>query len=117
MNRVAAFTALSVCGLLMTLPNSRAASDDRGGPHGRSKVQIGFEIAPVPLNLVGKSRELVGLGSYIVNAVSGCNGCHSQGPATEFVGNPYLFAPPSQTVHQTKQVNPATYLGGGRDFG
>jgi hypothetical protein len=60
---------------------------------------------------------LVGLGSFIVNAQADCNGCHSAGPATEYLGNPYLFAPPSTTVHQTQKVNPATYLGGGRDFG
>jgi hypothetical protein len=59
---------------------------------------------------------LVGLGSYIVNAVSECNGCHSAGPATQFADghNPYLrlgpFTPP-------KMENPLTYLGGGRDFG
>ncbi len=81
-----------------------------------SKVQIGFEIAPVPLNLWGKNRELVGLGSYIVNAHADCNGCHSQGPATEYLGpgNPYLLSPP---FTGTQRVNPATYLGGGRDFG
>jgi hypothetical protein len=38
-------------------------------------------------------------------------------PATEYSGNPYLFAPPSTTVHQVKQINPATYLVGGQDFG
>ena len=34
-----------------------------------AKIQRGFEIAPVPLNLNGKDRRLVGLGSYIVNGV------------------------------------------------
>jgi hypothetical protein len=33
----------------------------------RSKIRIGYEIAPVPLDLRGKNRVLVGLGSYIVN--------------------------------------------------
>src|ERR1700736_6199537 len=46
-----------------------------------SKVQRGFDVAPVPLNLDGKDLGLVGLGSYIVNVRSGCNGCHSNGPA------------------------------------
>jgi hypothetical protein len=32
------------------------------------EVQIGFRIAPVKLNLKDKDPELVGLGSYIVNA-------------------------------------------------
>ena len=55
-----------------------------------SKIRQGFAIAPVPLNLAHKNRALVGLGSYIVNAQSGCNGCHSAGPQTQFVpgGNP-----------------------------
>ena len=38
------------------------------GPEGDSRIQIGFRIAPVPLNLEGKNPALVGLGSYIVNA-------------------------------------------------
>jgi PKD domain len=76
------------------------------------KVQRGLAIAPVPLNLQNKDTNLVGYGSYLVNAVGDCNGCHSAGPPTQFVpgGNPYLSQHP--TV-----VNPATYLGGGRDFG
>src|SRR5215467_261417 len=52
-----------------------------------SRIRRGFEIAPVPLNLEGKNRALVGLGSYIVNAVGDCNGCHSAGPPTEFTGS------------------------------
>lgn len=72
----------------------------------------GLSIAPVPLNLQGKNVELVGYGSYLVNAVSDCNGGHSQGPPTEYApgGNPYFSQKPTK-------VNPATYLGGGRDFG
>jgi hypothetical protein len=31
------------------------------------RIRIGFEIAPVPLNLNGKDRNLVGLDSYWVN--------------------------------------------------
>jgi hypothetical protein len=78
-----------------------------------SRVRRGFEIAPVPLNLDGKNRELVGLGSYLVNAVASCNMCHSAGPATEFAsgGNPYF-----KVGNSPKVVNQATYLGGGRTF-
>jgi hypothetical protein len=87
------------------------ADDDNGD----SRIARGFEIAPVPLNLVRKNRALVGLGSYLVNGVSGCNGCHSAGPQTEFTptGNPYFLSPPfsGQTT-----VNRDTYLGGGRIF-
>jgi hypothetical protein len=76
-----------------------------------SRIQQGLQIAPVPLNLNGKDKNLVGLGSYLVNAVASCNDCHSAGPQTQFVpgGNPYFGQP--------TQINPATYLGGGRDFG
>ncbi len=84
-----------------------------------SKVEIGLAIAPVPLTYDRRDRRLVGLGSYIVNAQSDCNGCHSQGPATEYLGpgNPYLLPHPQGPYTGTQQVNPATYLGGGRDFG
>jgi len=77
-----------------------------------SRIRKGFEIAPVPLNLRGKDRELVGLGSYLVNAVGSCNMCHSAGTATEYAsgGNPYFKG------NQPTTVNPATYLGGGRVF-
>src|SRR2546426_8229369 len=40
-----------------------------------------------------KNRELVGLGSYIVNAVSDCNACHNPGPGNnQFLsgGNPFF---------------------------
>src|SRR6476646_5693509 len=72
----------------------------------------GLKIAPVPLNMAAKNADLVGYGSYLVNAVSDCNGCHSAGPQTAFAagGNPFFGQSPAK-------VNPATYLGGGRDFG
>ena len=75
------------------------------------RIQRGFDIAPVPLNLEGKDRALVGLGSYLVNT-GGCNDCHDNGPPAQFVPghNPFFGQHP-------KKVNPATYLGGGRDFG
>ena len=78
-----------------------------------SKAQIGLRIAPVRLNLGGKDANLVGLGSYLVNSVADCNGCHTASPQTEYLpnGNPYFLG------HPTKMVNPATYLGGGQDFG
>lgn len=75
-----------------------------------NRIRRGFALAPVPLNLDDKNCALVGLGSYLVN-VANCNDCHSNGPATQFVtgGNPFFGQP--------KKVNPATYLGGGRNFG
>lgn len=73
-----------------------------------SEVLRGFEIAPVPLNLAGKNLALVGLGSYVVNAQSGCSDCHTN-PAWAAGGNPFMG--------QDKQVNAAGYLGGGQQFG
>src|SRR5229473_5226289 len=106
----AALVAIVVLLMSFKTPSVRAGEGSEPDQD-ESKVQMGFAIAPVPLNLDGKNKSLVGLGSYIVNAQSGCNGCHSQGPATEFArgGNPYFGQP--------EKINPATYLGGGRDFG
>lgn len=78
-----------------------------------SRIQQGFDNAPVPLNLKGKNRALVGLGSYLVNVSGDCNACHNAGPGNnQFAqgGNPYI-------IGQTKIINQATYLGGGRNFG
>ena len=77
-----------------------------------SRAQIGLKIAPVPLNLKNRNLGRVGLGSYIVNAESGCADCHSKGPDTMYAdgGNPYFSQHPAK-------INPATYLGGGNDFG
>jgi len=107
---VAAFAAIVLAGMWSSSPLVKATGDDDEDGN-ESKIQRGFEIAPVPLNLEGKSRALVGLGSYIVNGQGDCNGCHSAGPPTEFLpgGNPYFGQP--------EKINPATYLSGGRDFG
>jgi hypothetical protein len=100
--------ALLTSGLLFQTPNAQA----QAVTFDPVKVQKGLAISPVPLNMTGKDPNLVGYGSYLVNAVADCNGCHSTGPQNEFAtgGNPYFGQHP--TV-----VNPATFLGGGRDFG
>lgn len=102
--------ALVIAGLLAASRSARAGDENRDSSE--AKIRRGLEIAPVPLNLAGKDPRLVGLGSYIVNAQASCNDCHSAGPATLFLpgGNPYFGQIPIQ-------VNPATYLGGGRNFG
>lgn len=72
-----------------------------------SLVQRGFDIAPVSLNLKGKNRALVGLGSYIVNT-GGCNDCHTN-PSYAPGGDPFAGQP--------EQINVPCYLSGGTDFG
>jgi hypothetical protein len=45
----------------------------------RARSERGYEISPVPLDTQGLSRKQklrVGIGSYIVNGASECNGCH-----------------------------------------
>jgi len=88
---------------LMALPAAGAADDESS----QSQIQRGFEINPVPLNLKGKNRALVGLGSYIVNT-TGCNECHTN-PSYVAGGNPFLGQP--------EQVNVAGFLAGGQHFG
>lgn len=105
---VAAFALLITATVSNKASRVQASSDH---PDDESRIATGYAIAPVPLNLKGKNHALVGLGSYIVNAVADCDGCHSAGPQTEYLrgGNPYMSQP--------EQINTATYLAGGRDFG
>jgi len=113
----AASTALIIAGMVITAPRVHADDDDEN-----FKIRKGFEIAPVRLDLDGKDRDLVGLGSYIVNAQIPCNDCHSlvsKGVPTTYTpaGNPFFLKPPKGPFLGKTIVNPATYLGGGNDFG
>jgi hypothetical protein len=83
------------------------ASASAGRADEDDQVLQGFEIAPVTLNMAGKNRALVGLGSYLVNT-TGCNDCHTH-PNWASPGNPYMG--------EKEQINTAQYLTGGRTFG
>jgi hypothetical protein len=74
----------------------------------RERIEKGLVITPVPVDLTGKDRDLVGLGSYIVNAQGGCIDCHSNPPYAPG-GNPFLGEP--------KQINVEGFLRGGMAFG
>jgi hypothetical protein len=109
--------AVLAVGSTMTMGQRRVASGRESLEQGKvesegddsdSRVQQGFQIAPVPLNLDGKNRGMVGLGSYLVNAIGGCNDCHTN-PSYAVGGNPFLGQP--------TQVNAANYLAGGQHFG
>src|ERR1041384_2094882 len=71
--------ALGITISLISVPLlTRAERHEEGDDNGpESKIERGFAIAPVPLDLRGKNPALVGLGSYIVNAKGGPNSCHS----------------------------------------
>lgn len=101
--------------LVSNLP-VRAHDDgqDREDRKFESEIKIGFEIAPVPLNLRGKNPALVGLGSYIVNAQGGCNDCHtcpSYVQGTNPMPPPFGAGVPGHGI-----INPVNYLAGGVSF-
>jgi hypothetical protein len=105
---VVTFVAIVLAGMSIKPPRAHADDDDTD-----TRVRIGFKIAPVHLNLDGKDRDLVGLGSYLVNAVGDCNGCHTAGGPPNFNyapgGNPYF--------NQPLVTDPTIYLSGGQNFG
>jgi hypothetical protein len=74
-----------------------------------SQIKRGVELVPpgVKLNLMGKNRLLVYLGSYVVNT-SGCIDCHSH-PTYAPGGDPFQGQP--------EMIDSAQYLSGGRQFG
>jgi hypothetical protein len=104
------------CGFILSI--GLAIVGAQGGPSANaspnddaSRVQAGFNYASsqgITLNLKGKNRGRVGLGSYLVNAVGGCNDCHTAPPYTQ---DPYAF------LGAPKQVNVNCYLAGGMPFG
>ncbi|MEN3275058.1 MAG: hypothetical protein V7631_848 [Massilia sp.] len=72
-------------------------------------VKRGYAIVPagVVLNLAGKDRQLVGLGSYVVNT-SGCVDCRSH-PIYSPGGDPFRGEP--------ERLNAEECLSGGRQLG
>jgi hypothetical protein len=77
------------------------------GAEDRERIEMGLMHSPVPVNLTGLDRDLVGLGSYIVNSQAACNDCHTNPPFAPG-GNPFLGEP--------TQVNTANFLAGGMTF-
>ncbi|HEY6194732.1 MAG TPA: cytochrome C [Candidatus Eisenbacteria bacterium] len=86
----------------------RDHDDDDEKLEGDSRVQQGFSIAPVPLDLHGRNRAMVGLGAYLVNATGGCNDCHTC-PPYQPADDPYN--------HGSGHPNALNYLAGGHHFG
>ncbi len=81
------------------------------GNESESRIQVGLQYAQqqgITLDLAGKNRASVALGSYLVNAVGGCNDCHT---APSYTQNPEAF------LGAPKQINIPCYLAGGTPFG
>jgi hypothetical protein len=108
LQHVSTVVALGVVVLGGVVISSRPAHADDEQDYSR----IGLQLSPVTLNMKGKNPDLVGLGSYIVNAQADCNGCHGSDVTMEYSSgfNPFFHQSPTK-------VNPATYLAGGQDFG
>ena len=99
----------AVVGTAALLSISSAQADEE-----YAQIRRGFEIVGEifpkgirDLNLAGKDRELVGLGSYLVNT-TGCNDCHTY-PNWLKNHNPFMKEP--------ERINWPVYLSGGRFFG
>jgi hypothetical protein len=112
MSRAGKITS-SVLGLLLlpTLLITVGTADHDSDGLGRrelNRIRKGLEIAPVPLNFNRRDRNLVGLGSYIVNAQAGCNDCHTC-PSYAPGQNPFEGG--------NGRINAENYLAGGVPFG
>ena len=118
----AAFAAVLTLGMSLLPSPGRADNDNNGSQDEKQMIQTGLSVAGsigINLNTRGKDPDMVGLGSYLVNVVADCNGCHSI-PQTSFTatGNPYLLPGSHPPFYSgVRQFNPATYLGGNQDFG
>jgi hypothetical protein len=112
--------ALGAAALALTLVNvGRGGGDgDRDRGELTAEERIGLEIAPLHLDLRGKNRKLVGLGSYLVNAVADCWDCHAD-PAFTPPGtpDPEFAAGGDPFLGQPEQIELRGYLRGGRAFG
>ncbi len=94
---------------LAAMPQRDAMREPGMPDSDQSRIQKGLDISPVPLALHAKNRALAALGSYLVNAVGGCNDCHtcpSYAPGVEH--NPYIGG--------DGMVNADAYLAGGVPF-
>ncbi len=73
------------------------------------RSQLGLTLSPVPINAgFGRTRFLIGLGSYLVNAVGGCSDCHTN-PSHADGGDPFSGQP--------TKINATNYMAGGAKFG
>ncbi|MGJ5818281.1 cytochrome C [Paludibaculum fermentans] len=106
MSRKNLLAVVAVAVLLIAAAGLTAQSPD--AIYQQVRANQGLKMAPVPLALEGKDPSLIGYGSYLVNAVGGCNDCHTN-PTYATGGDPFKG--------EKMVVNAAGYLGGGQSFG
>jgi hypothetical protein len=80
--------------------------DDLGRLREDVRIERGLLISPVQTTVTRRNRDLVGLGSYIVNAQGACNDCHT---CPSYSVDPYLKP-------RKGAVNATNFLAGGVDF-
>jgi hypothetical protein len=102
------FACFALVVAIASLPPRIANAQSDISAQEEQEVRKGFVITPVQLNLQGKNRNLVGWGSYIVNAQGGCNDCHTNPPYRDGF-DPHLGQP--------ARINKEHYLAGGQQFG
>ena len=91
----------------MTVPQNPAIQEITEAENERAIR--GLAISPVQINAgFGRTRFLIGLGSYLVNGVGGCNDCHTN-PGHATGGDPFQGQP--------EKINAANFLAGGVKFG
>ena len=108
---IAAVTCAAIFAAGLAVSSQRMRADDRderGDDNEQSKIKIGAAIAPVPLKLKGKNRELAYLGSDIVNARGDCKGCKTSDQRDEADGG----GGPDYGQQQ-KKVDTTRYMRGG----
>jgi hypothetical protein len=85
----------------------RDLADQESARAEQERSALGLAMSPVPVNAgFGKSRFLIGLGSYLTNTM--CISCHTN-PTYAAGGNPFMGQP--------ERVNAANYMAGGTAFG
>jgi hypothetical protein len=117
-NRLRMLPAVVLFAGLVLTPSFVSKSPAQDPDESESLVQRGFAINPVPLNLDGKNRALVGLGSYIVSGRGGCIGCHTcptyVGPSS--ADNPFVSGGTLDELDTPGPVNKDNFLAGGVVF-
>ena len=98
---------LALAAILQVAAGTILADDGSRDIRRDFRVETGFKIAASQNITLNPDMPSQGLGSYLVT-VSSCNDCHTQ-PNFEPNGDPTVRG-------QTKQVNLANYLAGGRSF-
>jgi len=101
---------LGFVGLLLSCASEEMGTGEPGEAPAPldARAVIGLQFAPVPLNLENADRAQVGLGSYFVNAASGCVDCHSC---------PTYRPGESPFTGGRGRLDAAHYLAGGVPFG